>query len=310
MKVLVTGGLGFIGSNLVDKLISEGYDTDIVDDLSNGEKAFANVHCSNVFVCDFVDDSILSKIKKQKYDCVFHLAAKPRVGYSVDFPYLSNETNVSKTVKLLEACKNNVSRFINTSSSSVYGDAKTLPTSEIESHKPASPYALQKSITEQYCNMFSLLYGLDTVSVRPFNVFGPNQKAGDAYSTAVSSWLKCVKDNKPLRFDGTGEQSRDMIHVDDVVNIFYKCMRYKSKFNGEAFNAGTGISTSNKRIFEWFKSKFGNISVNYAPFREGDVMHTLASIDKAHNDLGYIPTRGFFEGLESTCEWAMNSMIF
>jgi nucleoside-diphosphate-sugar epimerase len=253
---------------------------------------------------------VLRNVRDQKYDVVFHLAAMPRVSYSVEYPVETTDVNVMKVVRLMDACRGNVKRFVNTSSSSVYGGADKLPTKETAPHDPKSPYALQKSVIEQYCKLFSSLYHLDTVSVRPFNVFGPNQKGNGAYSTAVSAWLYGVKHGAPLRSDGDGTQSRDVTYVDNVVDIFCRCAVHGDRFTGETFNAGTGDIITNNEILKWFKDHFPAAQIVNAPWRHGDVMHTQASIAKAKKVLGYRPLVTFWKGLEITKKWAMKNPIF
>jgi len=194
MKIMVTGGAGFIGSNLVNRSIKEGLNVKIVDDLSNGNKHFLSTTAlNNLMVSDFASDEVLSEIRYGGYDAVIHLAAVPRVSYSVEHPLETNDTNVSKTLRLMEACRGNVRRFVFASSSSVYGDSKSLPTSEDDDKRPNSPYALQKSIIEDYLKLYHKLYGLDSASLRFFNVFGPNQLGDSPYSTAISAWLTAIK---------------------------------------------------------------------------------------------------------------------
>lgn len=304
-RILVTGIAGFLGSNLYSKLINENCDIYGVDNLSSGfinnlPRAF--FLSNRFFLRDFSNDFILNKIKNNHFDIVIHLAASPRVAYSIEEPYKTNENNVSKTVKLLSACKDKVKRFINISSSSVYGDAVIIPTPENLIHNPQSPYALQKSIIENYCTLFSKLYDMDTVSIRPFNIFGPNQTGNSAYATAVSAWFSAIKSEIPLRSDGTGEQTRDMIYVDNIVDLIIKCINY-DKFRGEAFNAGTGISVSNNEILNWFKINYPNCQIINAPARLNDVMNTCADINLSQNILNYKPLVSFWEGLELTKQW-------
>ena len=303
MKAAVTGGAGFIGSNLVRRLLKEGHEVTVIDDLSSGELAFLPEGFKNYYIQDFASDFVCDMVRAKKFDVIFHLAAKPRVGYSVEHPFETNDTNVSKTVKLLEASRGNIKRFVNTSSSSVYGDTDRLPTPEFTQHAPQSPYALQKSISEQYCKLFSELYGLDTVSVRPFNVFGPNSRGDSPYATAVSAWFGAVQDGRPLRSDGTGEQSRDITYVDNTVDIFYRCAMHEKKFNGEAFNAGTGFSITNNEVLAWFKKTYPECTVVNAPVRPGDVMATCADITRAQDHLGYEVLVPFWDGVERTRQW-------
>ncbi len=315
MKALVTGGAGFIGSNLTNKLVEYNWEVDVVDDLSAGKFDFLDRHggaprCRHFIHIDFADQGFLDAIKNEKYDVVFHMAAMPRVGYSVEHPIVTNETNVTKSLKLLDACKGNVGRFVNTSSSSVYGNSGWLPTRVFDAHEPSSPYALQKSIMEQYCTLYSNLYKMDTVSIRPFNVFGPHQLGSSAYACAVSAWLHAIKHNLPLRSDGSGEQTRDLIYVDDVVDIFIKAALSEYKFKGEAFNAGSGKSYSNNEVLGWFKVKYPDITIVNAPRRDGDVMHTLADVEKTAAVLNWDIKVPFWEGLEKTNNWAMEHFLF
>ena len=308
-RALVTGAAGFIGSNLCRRLLNDGWSVVGVDDFSNGRREFLPA-INGLITDDFASETVCNAIRGKNFDVVFHLAAKPRVSYSVEHPIETNDTNVTKTLKLLDACKGNIKRFVNTSSSSVYGGATVMPTPETHPHLPVSPYALQKSITEQYCRLYSKVYGLDTVSVRPFNVFGPNQLGDSPYSLAVSAWLYAVKHGKPIRSDGDGTQSRDITYVTNVVDVFVRCANYEGTFSGEAFNGGTGNRITNNEVLEWFKKHFPDCQVTHAPWRPGDVMHTQADVSAAKEILGYEPKIDFWRGLELTHAWAMNSNLF
>ena len=302
-RFMISGGMGFIGSNLVRRLLKEGHEVTVVDDMSAGEICFLPEGFTNFYIQDFADDSICNMVRNQAFDVIMHLAAKPRVAYSVEHPFETNETNVSKTVKLLEAAKGNVRRFVNTSSSSVYGNTTVLPTPEHTVHVPQSPYALQKSTTERYCKLFSELYGLDTVSVRPFNVFGPNCRGDSPYATALSAWFGAILDGRPLRSDGTGEQSRDITYVDNTVDVMYRCAMHEGKFSGEAFNAGTGFSVTNNEVLAWFTKTYPDCKITHAAVRPGDVGATCADITRAQDILGYKVLVPFWEGVEKTREW-------
>lgn len=310
-KVLVTGGAGFIGSHLADRLLREGHQVTTIDDLSNGRMEFVTSGINAMFA-DIGDASTLRFVQQMGFDVVFHLAAKPRVPYSVEHPAETNDENVGKTVKLLEACRGNVKRFVFTSSSSVYGNTQTLPTWEGAPREPKSPYALQKAIGEDYCAMFSDLYGMDTACVRPFNVFGPRQLANGVYGTVVSSWLHAIKHGVELRSDGDGSQTRDMTYVDNVVDVFMRVAAYKGNLRGEAFNAGTGVSVSNKQILTRLAQLHPEVQslVKHAPWRPGDVKATRADITACQKLLGYQPIVDFWKGFELTREWALNSPLF
>ena len=326
MKVLVTGGCGFIGSNLTHELVRIGWDVDVIDDMSNGHLEFlegldlrvvptvALAHYENsyeekddrdvlVITGDFADDAILERVKTGKYDAVFHLAANPRVEYSVKHPVHTTEVNVFKTVALFKMCSDSKTRVIFSSSSAVYGNVETLPTSEDTRTKPESPYGLQKLVAEQYAEIFSRLYGSDIVCLRYFNVYGPRQLGDSAYSTAVSAWCNATFDNRSLRSDGDGTQTRDMVYVGDVVAANVKAAIADIKFTGQALNVATGRAISNNEILDMFKERFPNTEVTNAPWRPGDVMHTLANTGLAESTIGFQAKTSFNEGLEQTLEW-------
>jgi nucleoside-diphosphate-sugar epimerase len=309
-RALVTGGAGFVGSNLSNKLLSLGWTVDIVDDLSSGKMDFVNDHGNLIFYrMDFVSSTIINNIKNNEYDIVFHLAALPKVSYSVENPILTHDVNLTKTLTLLDACRDNVERFVNVSSSAVYG-ANRMPTAEYDSMNPNSPYAIHKMTNESYAKLYSKLYGLETVSIRPFNIFGPNQLGDSAYSCAISSWLHAIKRGLPLRSDGDGTQSRDLIYVDDIVNILIKAAEHATPFGGVALNAGTGKSYSNNDILNWFKSRYYHLNVVNAPRRSGDVDKTLANMIYTKNVLELNDFTPFYDALEKTHDWAMNSPYF
>jgi len=199
-----------------------------------------------------------------------------------------------------------VKRFIFSSSSSVYGGADILPTPVSHPKSPKSPYAWQKSCVEDAIKMFCELYArsnFDALSLRYFNVFGPGQFGGSAYSTAVSAWCHAIKNGTEMRKDGSGEQSRDMCYVDNVVSANILAMRAKQSFVGETFNVACGDKTSNNQILEYFEKRFGALSIRQEPFRAGDVMHTQADISETVAALGYEPKVRFWEGLERTLQW-------
>jgi len=304
---LVTGGAGFVGSNIANRLMKEGWIVDIVDDLSNGHLEFVRDSLkessgSRFIQGDFVHPTVLDSIKDKRYDVIFHEAAVPRVAYSVENPSETTDTNISKTVRLMEAARGNVRRVVFASSSSVYGGADNLPTLESEPKTPVSPYALQKLVVEDYAKLFNKLYGLDMVCLRYFNVFGPNQFGDSPYSTAVSAWCHAVKEGVPLRSDGDGEQTRDLCYIDNVVDANLIVANYEGCFAGDAFNVACGDRTSNNEILEFFKKRFEGISIEHAPERAGDVKHTQADIS-AISKLGYEPKVKFWEGLEKTIGW-------
>ena len=301
---LVTGAAGFIGSNLCRKLLQEGWAVTGVDDLSSGHlELVQNLKGLKMILNDFASDFVLEEVAKKSFDTVFHFAAIPRVSYSVENPSETTNNNVAKTVKLMEACRGKISRFIFSSSSSVYGGADLMPTPVSHHRDPKSPYAWHKSSIEDLLRMFGNLYDFDSVCLRYFNVFGPNQYGDSPYSTAISAWCHAIKHGTPLRKDGTGEQSRDMCYVDNVVDVNIRAANHEGTFRGEAFNVACGDRTSNNQILAKFQEKFGDLNINQAPFRPGDVMHTQADISETERVFGYKPLVRFWDGLEKTFEW-------
>ena len=306
-KILVTGGCGFIGSNLAESLVRSGHKVVVVDNLSSAREDFDQLLKRNpsleLIPLGFDAEYVLERIKNKEFDVVFHNAAIPRVSYSVENPALTTKTNVYATVSLMEACIGNIRRFVFASSSSVYGGANTLPTPVSHSKDPKSPYAWQKSSIEDIIKVFCNLYDFDAICLRYFNVFGPGQFGGSAYATAISAWCHAIKNNKKLRSDGTGEQTRDMCYVDNVVQANIKAAESEEKFSGNVLNVACGDRVSNNDILEFLKTKFKNLEIENAPPRPGDVMHTQADISETVRLLNYEPEVKFWPGLEKTLEW-------
>lgn len=314
--ILVTGCAGFIGSNFVKQFRKKFPKVKIIgiDDFSTGRKEA--LEPSIIFYKgSILDEKLLEKIfTKHKPEYVFHFAALPRVSYSVEHPRHTSEVNIVGTVALLEASKNHgVKRFIYSSSSSVYGGAKKLPTKESENYPdPKSPYAVQKYIGEPFCKIFSELFGLDTVCLRYFNVFGPGQYGDSPYSTVVSAWLESLyfPRKKKAFLEGYGNQSRDFCYVDNVVLVNILAMNSKKNFKGEAFNIAHGSQTrinEVRKLIEKYTNK--KLNLEKRPPRLGDVRHTHADISKAKKLLGYNPTVNFDEGIKKTIEWFKSRKI-
>ena len=305
-RALITGVAGFIGSNLATDLVKRGWTVSGVDDMSAGRRDFVpkEVKGGYLLEADFADEQVLDAIQMGEFDVVFHLAAQPRVSYSVEHPLETHDTNVNKTLKLIDACKGgNVERFVFASSAAVYGDGDWIPTVECAAKKPASPYALHKSVVEDYLKLYGSLYNFDSVTLRFFNVYGPNQLGNSPYSTAVSSWLTAIKEGRPMRSDGDGTQTRDMVHVQDVCSALHRAGTYIANLGGEVFNVGTGKAYSNNEIQQRLLKRYPGASVVHAPVRPGDVKHTLASINKIASHLGWHPAVDFWDGLEATATW-------
>ena len=230
-RALVTGAAGFIGSNLVRRLLDEDWDVTGVDDLSSGNlDLIEGCKGLRLVVNDFACEAIVDAINRKEFDVVFHLAAIPRVSYSVEQPAETTLTNVAGTCALMEACRGNIKRFVYSSSSSVYGGADVMPTPVTHPRDPKSPYAWQKSSIEDLLRIFGNLYNFDSVCLRYFNVFGPNQYGDSPYSTAISAWCHAIKNGATLRKDGTGDQSRDMCYVDNVVDVNVRAANHNGEF--------------------------------------------------------------------------------
>lgn len=304
----MTGGLGFIGSNLTLALLELGHTVTVVDDMSSARNDADDIIKNNPdakFIrCCFADDKIISRIGRYEFDYIFHVAAIPRVSYSVEHPFETTDVNVNRTVKLIEASVGHVRRFIFSSSSSVYGGADVMPTPVSHPKSPKSPYAWQKSCIEDFIGvMCDLNPNFDAVCLRYFNVFGPGQFGGSAYATAISAWCHAIKSDLILRKDGTGEQSRDMCYVGNVVDANIKSMTTIEKFRGDRFNVACGDRVSNNDILNFLRDRFDEIKIENTPFRPGDVMHTQADITLTEEKIGYVPATRFWDGMELTLKW-------
>jgi nucleoside-diphosphate-sugar epimerase len=306
-EILVTGGAGFIGSNLVDRLLEDGFKVKVIDDLSTGDKQNL-AHLENNESFEFIEGNIqdFDLIKKtvKGVDAVFHEAALVSVTRSVEDPLLSNEINVKGSLNLLKSCVNaNVKRFVYASSCAVYGDAKVLPIPEDLSAKPLSPYAVDKLATENYAKVFYEVYGLETVGLRYFNVYGPRQKYGP-YSGVISIFIKRFLENKPPTIYGDGEQTRDFVNVKDVVEANMLTLS-KRDIAGEVFNISSGKAFTINKIVKIIQKITNKESIDpvYAEHRLGDIKHSYAKITKAQRNLQFEPKVQLEKGLEQLIKW-------
>ncbi len=309
MRILITGAAGFIGSNLMQRCIDEGWAVTGVDDMSNGHWEFVpSASTGSVFIpSDFAGPEVLGPLRRGEFDIVFHLAAVPRVSYSVEHPLQTHDVNVTRTLEMMNAARLNVKRIVFASSSSVYGGASAvnLPTHESCEKNPRSPYALQKSIIEDYLALYGDLYGLDSICLRFFNVFGPNQLGDSPYATAVSAWLDAIKRGRPMRSDGDGTQTRDMCYVDNVTEACVLAAKADSsmRFFGRPYNVACGDRTANFEISAALMKRYPQTQIQTAPWRPGDVMHTQADIRRIREELGYEPRVRVWEGIDRTIQW-------
>jgi len=290
MRCIVTGGAGFIGSNLVDRLVKDGHEVQVWDNLSTGKKE--NINIRAIFIqCDISRsyDARKQLMLDFKPDVVFHLAAKARVQPSIENPIEFNTVNVNGTLNLLKMSADcGVKRFVYSSSSSVYGNVDITPTPEEHILNPLSPYALQKLIGEQYCKLYSELYGLETVCLRYFNVYGERQLLEGAYCLVMGIFAQQRLNNEPMTIRGDGEQRRDFTYVGDVVDANIKA-GFNSKIpifkcEGDVFNIGNGDNRSVNQIADLI----GGDRVNVNPVIEPK--ETLADNNKAYRVLGWKPT--------------------
>jgi nucleoside-diphosphate-sugar epimerase len=299
-SVLVTGGAGFIGSNLVEELLSRGFSrVRVLDDLSTG--TLANLeHCLGEieFVRGDVRDRETCLRACEGVAVVFHQAALPSVPRSIADPLLSHAVNADGTLQMLVAARDQgVSRFVFASSSSVYGNTEVSPKHEGLTPNPLSPYAIQKQTGEQYCRVFAALYGMETVALRYFNVFGPRQRPDSAYAAVVPRFLAAARRGDPVTIHGDGEQSRDFTYVANVVQANLLAAAAPG-VAGQVFNVGCGASHSLADLCRGIEAATGReLTVRHGPSREGDVRHSRADLTRARRYLDYEPVVPFAEGL-------------
>lgn len=291
IKVIVTGGAGFIGSNLVDVLVEKGFDVHVIDNLVGGNKENVNKEA----ILHIVDITNLESIQPiiNGADYVFHLAALPRVQDSIDKPIETNKVNVDGMLNVLVASANaKVKRLIFSASSAAYGDQETSPLHEKLVPNLKSPYALHKHVGELYCKLWSDIYGLETVSLRYFNVYGPRHSAEGAYALVIAKFMKQISEGKPMTITGDGKQTRDFTSVHDVVSANILAMESKKVGKGEVINIGTGSNQSVLKIAELIGGEVAFIPARLEPH------DTLADNRLARKLLDWEPKVSIEEGIE------------
>jgi len=303
---LVTGGAGFIGSNIAAALVSQGVRVRVIDDLSTG-------HLENIeeiggdvdFVNASLEDEATLRRALEDVELVFHEAAIPSVPRSVENPRQTHIASVDSTFTLLLASRDKrVRRLVYAASSSAYGDQPTLPKEEKMLPEPLSPYAVAKLVGEYYCQVFTRVYSLETISLRYFNVFGPRQDPSSQYSGVISRFISALlKDEQPVIY-GDGEQSRDFTYIDNVVDANLKAAE-TTRGLGSIINVATGQRISLNQLLSELKHLTGKDHLNaiYQEPRVGDVVHSLADISRARQFLNFEPRVGLREGLQLTIDW-------
>jgi nucleoside-diphosphate-sugar epimerase len=303
-KHLVTGGAGFIGSHLSEEIVRRGHSVRVADSLITGKRSNLD-HIQGVeFLQGDLADEAFARQAVQGMDYVLHQAAIPSVPRSVKDPITSNRANVDATLNVLVAARDaGVKRLVFAGSSSAYGNTETLPKHEEMPTSPLSPYALQKVVGEQYLQMFTRLYGLETVSIRYFNVFGPRQDPTSPYSGVISVFATALIENRSPKIYGDGEQTRDFTYVANVVDGVLRACEANGA-SGEIINVATGGRISLNQLFHTMKQLVGaTADPTYVETRAGDVRDSQADISKAQRILGYAPIVSFEDGLRQTVEW-------
>lgn len=310
-KYLVTGGAGFIGANIVRQLIDNGEKVKVLDNFNTGKRENINELMNEI---EFMEGDVTNNqtvIEAVKdVDVIFHQGAIPSVPKSIIDPMKTNYANINGTLRLLQAAAQaNVKRFIYAASSSAYGFNETLPKQEDMPGRPMSPYAVSKYAGELYCKVFHHLYGLETISLRYFNVFGPHQDPNSRYAAVIPAFIKSILNNESPVIYGDGTQSRDFTYIDNVVAANLLAAN-APKLQGEVINIGNGSQIALNELVMYINNILGkDIPVAYTAERQGDVKHSLADISLAEKLIGYRPSTSFHEGLKHTIHWLKNGQI-
>jgi nucleoside-diphosphate-sugar epimerase len=305
MRYLVTGGAGFIGSNIVDELIRRGHEVTVLDDLSAGKESnLADVRGKIDLHIGSITDLATVQSACHGAECVIHLAARTSVPRSVQNPVETNHVNIDGTLNVLVAARDaKVRRCVYAASSSAYGETPTLPKTEAMQPNPISPYGITKYVGELYAQVFGRVYGLENVCVRYFNVFGPRQDPTSQYSGVLSRFMLAVIEGQPPVVYGDGEQSRDFTFIENIVDETLRACEAKGA-SGMVFNGGTGARITLNQVLKLLEKVTGEkIQAKYDPPRTGDIRDSQADITLARKVLGYEPRVHFEEGLQRTWEW-------
>ncbi len=320
MKTLITGGAGFIGSNLVEHFLNKGHLITVLDNFSTGHKKNVEHYLSNSnFTLIEGDIRDLETCRKacENQDYVLHQAALGSVPRSIKDPITSNEVNVGGFLNMLVAAKDaGVKRMVYAASSSTYGDSTSLPKIEHKIGKPLSPYAITKYVNELYADVFKRVYGFDTIGLRYFNVFGRRQDPNGAYAAVIPKFVIQLMHHQSPTINGDGSYSRDFTYIDNVIQMNELALKTENqKALNEIYNTAVGDRTTIKDMayllkdyLAEFDPKIADIEIKLGKIREGDIPHSLASVDKAKENLGYEPTHKFADGLKEAVNWYWNNL--
>ncbi len=310
-KFLVTGGAGFIGSNICKKLVSQGCFVRVIDNLLTGKKSnLADILDKIEFIEADMGDEEIACTSMKDIDVCLHQGALPSVPRSVDDPAATHKHCLDATFTLLLAARDaGIKRFVYAASSSAYGDTPTLPKIETMLTRPLSPYAAAKLAGEYYCSVFYGVFGLETISLRYFNVFGPNQDPTSQYAAAIPAFVTAILKDEPPTVYGDGEQSRDFTFVDNVVEANLLAARAEHTA-GQAVNIACGQAVTVNQVIEMINNAVGkNVKPIYEASRPGDVKHSLAEISLAEEVVGYKPVVQFEQGLKLAIDWYRENLL-
>lgn len=305
---LVTGGAGFIGSNLCEAILNKGYRVRCLDNLSTGNRKHVDMflhHQNYEFMEGDIRDLDTCLKACEGVDFVLHQAAWGSVPRSIEMPLLYEDINIKGMLNMLEAARqNSVKKFVYASSSSVYGDEPTLPKVEGREGKVLSPYALTKKVNEEYARLYSNLYGLDTYGLRYFNVFGRRQNPEGAYAAVIPKFLKQLLNDEAPSINGDGKQSRDFTYIENVIEANLKACQTSGEFAGNAYNVAFG---GQEYLIDVYYMLTGSLEKKiepiYLPERAGDIKHSNADISKAQKEMDYEPEYSFEQGILEAIEW-------
>ncbi len=306
MECLVTGGAGFIGSNLVAALLKRGDRVRVLDNFSTGKRDNISELGDDIEVIEGdIRSYHLVREAVDGVDVIFHQAALPSVPRSIRDPITTNEVGTSGTLNVLQAARDcGVVRVVFAGSSSVYGDTPTLPKHEAMVPTPASPYAVSKLAGENYCRVFHQLYGIETVALRYFNVFGPRQDPNSLYSAVIPRFIEMMRRDESPTIFGDGEQSRDFTFIDNVVSANILSAHADGGVAGEVFNVACHERVTLNQLMDVMRRVMdSSVEARYAPRRPGDVVHSYADISKFRDAVGYTPRVLFEEGIKRTVDW-------